>query len=83
VPEAQAPTLAENLRDAGFVVDLAYSGNVKRRMRRANRLKARAAVIIGDEEFSANEATLRDLDSGAQERVPLAELAARLKALQG
>src|ERR1700733_8427919 len=41
--EALALTMAETLRGAGFPVDLGYSGNLSRRMRRANRLNARAA----------------------------------------
>jgi histidyl-tRNA synthetase len=52
-------------------------------MRRADRLGARAAVLMGDDEIAAGTATLRDLDSGAQEAVALGALAARLKALNG
>ena len=73
----------EELRDARFVVEMTYSGNLQRRMRRADRMGARAAVIIGEDEVAAGTATLRDLDSGAQEAVPLDELPARLKALYG
>jgi histidyl-tRNA synthetase len=85
--EALALTIAETLRGAGFAVDLGYSGNLSRRMRRANRVNARAAVLIGDDEVARNVATLRDLDSGAQQEVPLfaptlPELIERLKALQ-
>jgi histidyl-tRNA synthetase len=79
--EARALDLAEQLRGAGLVVELGYSGNVQRRMRRADRIGARAAVLIGDDELAADTATLRDLDSGEQSAVPLAELQARLKAL--
>ena len=78
--------MAEKLRSAGFAVDLGYSGNMSRRMRRANRVNARAAVLIGDDEVAKNVVTLRDLDSGDQVEVPiggseLPELIARLKAL--
>lgn len=75
--------LGEELRDAGLVVELTYSGNLGRRMHRANRLSARAAVLIGDNELAQNAASVRDLDSGAQELVPLGELPARLKRLAG
>src|SRR4029079_14498991 len=81
--EAFALRLAEDLRDTGLAVELGYSGNLQRRMRRADRIGARAAVLIGDNELAQNAATLRDLDSGAQELVPLGELPARLKALAG
>jgi histidyl-tRNA synthetase len=84
--EALALTLAEALRDAGLSVDLGYSGNLSRRMRRANRVNARAAVLVGDDEVARNVVTLRDLDSGEQSEVPiiassLPELVAKLKAL--
>ncbi len=35
----------------GCAVDLGYSGNLARRMRRANRIGARAAVLIGEDEI--------------------------------
>jgi histidyl-tRNA synthetase len=81
--EARAVILAEQLRDAGLVVDLGYSGNVQRRMRRADRIGARAAVLLGEDEILLSSATVRDLDSGAQDFVLLDELAARLRALCG
>jgi histidyl-tRNA synthetase len=81
--ERLAPKLSEALRDAGLVVEMTYSGNLQRRMRRADRLNARAAVLLGDDELAQNAATVRDLDSGEQSLVPLAELPARLKQLAG
>jgi histidyl-tRNA synthetase len=81
--EAMAVMIAEELRDAGLVVDVAYSGNLQRRMRRADRIGARAAVLLGEDELAQGGATVRDLDSGAQELVPLADLAARLKTMAG
>jgi len=81
--EVLAISLAEQLRGDGFVVDLGYSGKVQRRLARANRVRARAAVIIGDEEIANNSASLLDMDSHAQEIVPLADLATRLRALAG
>jgi histidyl-tRNA synthetase len=83
VGEQAALPLAERLRSAGLAVDLGYSGNLARRMRRADRLGARAAVLLGEDELARGAATVRDLDSGAQSEVPLAELPARLKALPG
>ena len=84
--EAMALTIAETLRGAAIAVDLGYSGNLSRRMRRANRVNARAAVLIGEDEAARNVVTLRDLDTGDQAEVPivassLPELVQRLKAL--
>ena len=76
--EAPALKLAHALRRDGFTVELGYSGNVARRMKRANKIGARAAVILGEDELARDAATLRDLDTGEQIEVPLAELRDRL-----
>jgi histidyl-tRNA synthetase len=76
--ERVALELAEKLRSAGYSIDLSYSGNLARRMRRADRLHARAAVLIGDDEIARNTATLRNLDSGAQYELPLADLPSQI-----
>ncbi len=85
--EGEALALAEVLRKHGCAVDLGYSGNVARRMRRANNVNARVAVLIGEEELARNVVALRDLDSGEQTEVPmdplLSELRARLQAFYG
>ncbi len=85
--EAAALTLAEVLRSNGCAVDLGYSGNVARRMRRANRVNARVAVLIGEDEIARKVVALRDLDSGEQSEVPmdqsLSELRARLQTFHG
>lgn len=75
---AEALTLAQRLRRAGFTVELGFSGNMSKRMKRANRANARAAVLLGDDELARGEATVRDLDSGEQQAAPLAELEASL-----
>ncbi len=76
--EGPALDVLQALRRAGVVAEIAYRGNLKRRMERANRIGARAAVILGDEEIAAGVAQLRDLDAGTQEKVPLSEVAGRL-----
>ena len=76
--EAVAPGIARDLRRAGFHVDLGYSGNVSRRMKRANKINARVAVLIGEDELVRAVATVRDLDGGSQSEVPISQLAERL-----
>ena len=82
-PKAEAETLvlADRLRRAGFAIELGYRGNLSRRLSRADRVNARAAVILGEDELARDMATVRDLDSGAQDEVPLAALADRLAGL--
>ncbi|MGH6621371.1 MAG: His/Gly/Thr/Pro-type tRNA ligase C-terminal domain-containing protein, partial [Alphaproteobacteria bacterium] len=72
--EAEAVKLAERLRASGLRVDLAYSGNLGRRMKRANRIAASASILIGDDELSRGAATVRNMDSGTQEEVALPSL---------
>lgn len=76
--EARALVLAQELRRAGFTIDLGYSGNLKRRLQHANKVNARAAVILGEDELARGVAGLRDLDSREQSDVPLTELEDRL-----
>jgi histidyl-tRNA synthetase len=73
---AELPSLrlAETLRCAGFVIDQGYSGNVGRRLKRANKIAARAAILLGEDELKNDAATVRDLDSGEQVTVPLGSL---------
>ncbi|HYM03142.1 MAG TPA: histidine--tRNA ligase, partial [Stellaceae bacterium] len=72
--DAAALKIAHELRRAGYTVETGYSGNVGKRMKRANKVGARAAVILGDDELARAAATLRDLDTGEQIEVPLGEL---------
>jgi len=79
--EIAALKLAEDLRDHGLPIDLSYSGNLGRRLRRADRIGAFAAILLGDDELARGAATLRDLVTGTQSEVPLAELTTRLRML--
>ncbi len=77
---AQTPALrlAHQLRRAGFAVDLGFSGNLSKRMNRANKLNASCALLLGDDELARDVATLRDLDSGEQREVALVSIASAL-----
>jgi len=70
--------LAESLRAAGFRIELGYSGNLSRRMKAANKVNARAAIILGEDELARGAATIRDLDTGEQAEAPLEALKDRL-----
>ena len=74
----EALLTTHKLRQAGYAVEMGYSGNMKKRLARANKANARAAVILGEDELSRQAATVRDLDSGEQEEVPLSDLEVRL-----
>ena len=75
----KAVEIAYQLRRAGFRVEHGYSGNLKKRMMKANKVNAVKAVIIGSDELSKGEATLKDLDSGAQKNVALDKIVEELR----
>ena len=76
--EAIALDLLQTLRRAGIRAEMAYRGNLKRRMERANRIGARTAIFLGESEVASGMAQVKDLDSGEQQSIPFAELPSRL-----
>jgi histidyl-tRNA synthetase len=72
--EAAALDVLQALRRAGIRAEIAYRGNLRRRMERANRIHARAAVILGEAEIARGVAQLRDLATGTQVEVAIGDL---------
>lgn len=77
--EEKALEIVQALRRAGVRAEMAYRGNLRRRMERANRTGARAAVIIGEDDVARGVAQVKDLRTGEQEAVALGDIAARLR----
>jgi histidyl-tRNA synthetase len=77
--EAIAIEILQSLRANGIRAEMAYRGNVKRRMERANRTGARAAVILGDDDIASGMAQVKDLATGTQEAVPFSQIPSRLR----
>ncbi len=75
-----ADDVAADLRGAGIAVDIAFRGNLKRRMKRADKVNARAAVLLGEDELARGVATVRNLETGDQQEVALSALADHLTA---
>ena len=78
--EKAALKIAGDLRRADFAVDLGFGGSMKARMKRANKVDAGVAVILGDNELDGNKATVKNLGSGEQSSVALDKLADALEA---
>jgi histidyl-tRNA synthetase len=76
--EAACVGVLQSLRRAGIRAEMAYRGNMKRRMERANRIGARAAVILGDDELARGVAAVKDLAAGTQTEIALGDLASHL-----
>ena len=77
-------SLAHVLRDRGLGIEFALKEQaVARQLKIAASRPARRAVVIGPDERKQNEAVVRDMNTGAEERVPLGSLADFLAAGRG
>ena len=77
--EAEAQRIVAGLRREGIATEMAYRGNMKKRLARANASGAAFALIIGDDELDRGEAQLKDLGSGEQRSVSLDLLAQAIR----
>ncbi len=71
---AHAGHLARDLRRAGASVEVAANAKLKRAMELANKYGARYAVILGDDEIAAAQYSLKDMQTGEQQRVTREDL---------
>lgn len=72
----EAMKLASELRKAGVAVVMATGDkSLRGQMRQANSLDIAYALILGEEEVSKRNVMLRDMKSGEQKTIPLAEIA--------
>lgn len=79
--EAKALGIAEQLRDAGLTVVMhAGGGSFKSQMKKADRSKARYAMIIGDDEVQSKVVSLKPmLAAGEQQKLSLESAVTLLK----
>jgi histidyl-tRNA synthetase len=77
--ERAATKLLADLRGKGVAADMAFRGNMKKRMAKADTAGARFAIIIGDSEVEAGAAQLKDLATGEQQAVSFDALAEALR----
>jgi len=72
--------IADLLRESGIVVDqVTHTKNLKNGLKVANRLTAKCAVIIGDDEVRTGIYTVKWLATGEQNSVPLDELVTQIR----
>jgi histidyl-tRNA synthetase len=72
--EAAAVGILADLRRAGIACDMAFRGNMKRRMAKADASGARFAVILGDEELARGQAAVKTLATGDQREIRIGGL---------
>ena len=78
--EGKARELTHALRTEGIPADLAFSGNIKRLFKRADKIKACVALILGEDELKDGKVVLRNLDSGEQEAILLSQVVQTVRA---
>ncbi|HVR02953.1 MAG TPA: histidine--tRNA ligase [Polyangia bacterium] len=82
---AFALPLAHGLRKGGLRVEIEHRAaslkNLKSQFRRADKLKARLVAIVGSNEIASGKLTIKDLASGQQHEVPVAELETKVRGL--
>ena len=73
-------TIVTDLRRSGHSADMSFGGRgLKGAMKGADRSGARYAVILGDRDIAEGTAQLRDLASGEQRAVPIADVVTELR----
>ena len=77
--DTEAMRLVRELRrTCAATMDYENGRSLGAQLKHADKLGATLAVLIGEDELAEGEVTLKDLRSGAQEKVPRGELAAHL-----
>src|SRR5512136_969683 len=71
-PSKEAYRIVNQLHLRGIRTELDYEGkSLKSQMRRADKLKARYTLILGEEELRRGKAVLRNMGTKSQEEIPL------------
>lgn len=71
--------LTQELRANHLACELLTSGNMGKKMKRANKIGATTAIIIGGSELDRGVATVKNFATGEQKELPLADLVNTLK----
>ena len=78
--EPQAFELCYKLRAAGLSCEIAFSGNLSKRMKRAATQNCWATIVLGPDELARGEVQVKLMDEGSQQHVQLTDLVDMLKA---
>ncbi len=79
--EMDAFALTEDLRKSGFKLFSHFSGNLSKRMKKANSQNLKAAILLGPDEFKQGKCQLKVFATGEQSEVSLKDLKVTLSKL--
>ena len=75
VAKEPAFCLLAKLRRAGLIASMDFAGrSMKAQMKQANKMHARFALILGEDEVKEGTVMMKDMVASKQEKVPLAEI---------
>jgi histidyl-tRNA synthetase len=77
--ELHAGALAAELREAGIAVERSVDRKLKRALEVANKMGARFALIVGDDELASGNYQLKDMASGEQKSLTRDQLVAAIR----
>lgn len=77
--EREALKLTQELRANGIAADLGYGGNMGKRMKRADKIGAHAALILGSDELAKGIVQIKWLKTGEQQAISRSDLITILK----
>lgn len=77
--EFEALALAQELRRSGFCLEVDTQGNMGKRLKRADKNKAKIVLILGEDEIKNHQVVVKDLGTSAQITLERDRLMAYLK----
>ena len=75
----KASIISNDLRQSGYTIDFAYSGNMKKRLKNSNKVNACACIILDKEAVKDGNCIVRDMDRGEQILIDSNNLSYHLK----
>lgn len=79
--ERDAFKIAHDLRATGLYCEIGFSGNMSKRMKKAASQNCWAAILIGPDELTKGEVTVKLMDSGEQKNLQLSSLTTEITKL--
>lgn len=81
VAQAEGFKLLNSLRQQGLSAAMDFAGrSMKAQMKQANKLGAKYSVILGEDEIAEGVVMLRSMEDSSQAKVPMAQVAEKIKA---
>ena len=63
--------IMNELTNQGFKVEIIYTGNMSKKFKRANKINALYAILLGEEEVAKKVIKLKNLSSGLEQLIDL------------